>query len=157
MNSQKLFVSFWNIGLDNLPEGTFRRRSITGTDAKFCIEQVRQERNLFCVSDDDLFAPYKKRQHDNHAAMCELLTQEFGIRLSLDDFCSKAKDRDEDGDVYFINALSLAEVGSSSSLLVITCAYGFAKRKEPDELPAFDISPDTVQFHLIECVVPRDA
>jgi hypothetical protein len=89
--------------------------------------------------------------------MCQLLTQEFGITLSSDDFCSKANDRDEDGDVYFINALSFAEVGSSSSLLVITCAYGFAKRKEPDELPAFDLSPDTVRFHLIEWVVPGDA
>ena len=51
MNSQKLLISFWNISLDNLPEGTFIRRRITPDDARRYIEQARLANALLCVSD----------------------------------------------------------------------------------------------------------
>ena len=61
MNSQKLFISFWNICLDNLPEGTFIRRRITPDDARRYIEQARLANALLGVSDDDLLATYHER------------------------------------------------------------------------------------------------
>jgi hypothetical protein len=84
-----------------------------------------------------------------------LLTQEFGITLSLEDFCSQ--DRDEHGDTYFVNALDFAEVGPAGSLLVITCAYVLASGKEPGESPTFDYSlgDGAVSSNRVRCKTRR--
>ena len=70
MNSEKLFISFWNVCLDNLPEGAFIRRRITPEDAKRYSEQARLANALLCVSDDDLLAPHHKREREQHEALC---------------------------------------------------------------------------------------
>jgi hypothetical protein len=95
MNSQKLLVSFWNISLDNLPEGTFIRRRITPDDARRYSEQARLANALLCVSGDDLLAPYHKHEREQHEGLCKVLAEHFGIALSLKDFLSKDE---EDGD-----------------------------------------------------------
>jgi hypothetical protein len=56
MNSGKLFVSFWDLCLDNLPFGEFSHSCMSPCEARFCIEQARKEGRLLCVSRDDLLA-----------------------------------------------------------------------------------------------------
>lgn len=149
MNEKTLSISFWDICLDNLPEGGFRHRRITPEDAKLCIDQARQEGNLLCLSHADLAAPYQKREAEKHEALCRVLGGHFGITLSLEEFFSK--DETSDG-LYFGNPLSLVQVAADSRLLVVTCNYVFAKEKTATEFPAFDIAADTVTFHLLEAV-----
>ena len=69
MNRGKLFLSFWNICLDNLPLGQFTDRQLTPDDARLRIEQTRQEGRLLCASDDDLLDPYRKRERNNLASL----------------------------------------------------------------------------------------
>jgi hypothetical protein len=64
--------------------------------ARLRVERARYKENVRYVSDDHLFAPYKKRKHDNRSALCQVLTREYDIVLSLEDSCSK--DHDEHGD-----------------------------------------------------------
>ena len=68
MVAGRLFISFWDICLDNPPQGAFARRRITAADAKRRIEEARAENALLGLSADDLIAPYRKREHDNHTA-----------------------------------------------------------------------------------------
>src|SRR5438105_3741861 len=98
MATDRLFLSFWHICLDNLPEGTFIRRQIASADAKQQIEQARREGRLLCLSEDDLVAPYAEHERENHAALCRVLQHDFDIELSLEDFVPK---RSHGNDSYY--------------------------------------------------------
>ena len=150
INTGKLFISFWDICLDNLPEGAFRHRRITPDEARLSIAQARHENKLLCVSDDDIGAPYKKREAQNHEALCRVLGSHLGIALSLADLFSKHDD--ENDGLSFVNSLNCVQVHDHSRLLVVTCAYVPAKDKTPAGPPAFHIDPETVEFHIIETI-----
>jgi hypothetical protein len=66
---KRLLLSSWNICLDNLPEG-----------------EAQQANRISCVSQDDLLAPYHERELSNHNALCAVLGEHFGIKLSPEDF-----------------------------------------------------------------------
>jgi len=147
----RLFVSFWTISLDNLPEGTFRRRQMTPEAAKLCIEEARAADALLGLTDGDLLAPYGKDKRDRHEELCGVLRTEFGIELSLRDFCSK--ETDADGDIYFINPLTCAKVTENSPLMVVTCCYSPPTFElEGEEKLVFAIEPSSLEFHIIESV-----
>jgi len=141
----RLYISFWNICLDNLPEGNLTHHCMTLDDAKQCIEKAQQEKKLLCLSADDLLAPYHKRELKNHDALCKVLKKHFGIVLSLRDFVSK----DAAVGFYTINPLNCFQISGCDRLLVITCAYTTRKRSKKDAFN-FKIAPETVQFHRIE-------
>jgi hypothetical protein len=54
-----LYLSFWHLCLDNLPQGQFERGVTSTDDARTMICNARTDRNLLCVSKDDLLAPYR--------------------------------------------------------------------------------------------------
>jgi hypothetical protein len=147
MTAGNLFVSFWNICLDNLPEGGFARRRVSAADAKGYIEEARRNNLLLCVTDDDLLAPYRKRERKQHKELCDVLEEHFGISLPLSDFAGKAGD---DG-LYFINPLRCVQVTGGNRLLVVTCSYTRSKKKTKEPL-SLEIAPDSVEFHLIESI-----
>jgi hypothetical protein len=72
VKSAKLFVSFWNICLENLPDGTFVRRQLTPSAAKRAMMQARRNKSLLCVTQDDLLAPYCKRQRGWNGIRCKV-------------------------------------------------------------------------------------
>ena len=47
--ADRLFLSFWDLCLDNLPEGRCERRSISATDASLMIRAARENNTLQCV------------------------------------------------------------------------------------------------------------
>jgi hypothetical protein len=149
MKPGQLFVSFWDLCLENLPVGTFSRRRVPTPEAKAIIEQARRYGSLRCVTGDDLLAPYKKRERKNHDKPCRALGEHFGINLSLGDFADKHEIDGEDS--YTIHPLDFARVRGGDRLMVVTCDFTMAKEKG-DELVAFDIAPDSVKFHLFEAV-----
>jgi hypothetical protein len=149
--SETLSVSFWNICLGNLPEGTFTHRRIHPEEARQRIEEARAREELACFTADDLLAPYHKRDRDNHIALCRVLHENFGIWLGFSDFFTKP---DDDG-FYFNKPLDLARIEARSRLLVITCMYMLPNRKKSSPtLPRLRIDPSTVEFHLFQS---RDA
>jgi hypothetical protein len=151
MKPGQLFVSFWDVYLENLPVGTFSRRRVPTSDseAKAIIEPARRDASLRCVTRDDLLAPYKKRERKNHDKLCRALGEHFGIELSLRDFVDKHESDGEDS--YTIHPLDFARVRGGDRLMVVTCDFTMAKEKG-DELIAFDIAPDSVKLHLFEAV-----
>jgi hypothetical protein len=151
MDTESLYISFWHICLDNLPEGTFRHRRIPSDEASRYIEQARQDNRLRCVSHDDLGAPYKKRQAENHEALCKVLSEHWGITLSFEEFFSRHDDEEGEA-LYFVNGLDFAQIHGESRLLVVTCSYVFAEEKSAGEPRGFDIDPASVKFHLFEAV-----
>jgi hypothetical protein len=145
--TQQLYISFWNIGLQNLPNGNFRRRTLNAEAAKLLIEAVRRDGTVMAMTADDLLAPYKKRELEKHRELCGLLTERFGISLSLKEFFSKSGEGDT---LHFVNPLDVAVVGADSRLLVISCAYGALKPRLPGQALELEIAPDSVTFHLFE-------
>lgn len=149
MKPGQLFVSFWDLCLENLPVGTFSRRRVPAGDAQAIIEQARRDGSLRCASGDDLLAPYKKRERKNHDKLCRVLGERFGIELSLRDFVNESE---IDGKASCtIHPLDFVQVRGRDRLIVVTCDFSMAKEKG-DELVAFDIAPDTVKFHLFAAV-----
>jgi hypothetical protein len=144
----RLFVSFWDLCLENLPEGGFVRRRVAPGEARALIAQAREAQRLLCVSETDLMAPYHERERDNHAQLRRALEDQYEIVLSLEDFCDKSE---EDGeDLYFINPLSCAQVQGADRLMIVTCAYAFAEGRVAGADLRFEIAPDSIAFHLIE-------
>jgi len=75
--ANRLYVSFWDLCLDNLPQGRFERRMIGAGDASQMIRAAHTDRTLLRVSKDDLLAPYgtkKRRRYERTVcgAQCEL-------------------------------------------------------------------------------------
>jgi hypothetical protein len=48
--SGRLFLSVWDLCLDNLPQGRFERRVIAAVDAGAMIRTARADNTLLCVS-----------------------------------------------------------------------------------------------------------
>ena len=119
-----LFLSFWHIVLDNLPEGDFRHQQMQPNDAAYCINQAQSAGRLFCVSKDDLLAPYRKKEQKNHQELCEVLRETLGISLSLRDFCTEAREAGG-GSILLIQTLALAQIKDKDRLMVVTCNYKY--------------------------------
>jgi hypothetical protein len=130
-----------------LPEGAFTRRSLTPDESRLAVEQAREQGTLIGLSDDDLLAPYKRRERDNHDALRQVLSQHHGITLSLDDFCHTGED---EGQTYPIcNSLNVVQMQECDRLLVVTCWY-VPTHNTPDEPFISNIDPTSVTFDLIE-------
>jgi hypothetical protein len=143
----RLFLCFWDIELDNLPEGTISHRRITKEDARSRVEHARQEGRLLCVSNEDLLAPYRKRETQSHKELCAMLSEHFAIPLSLKDFVTAM---DHEGEPLYSTApLQCVQVQGKDRLLVVTCAYTMSPARGKSLLNS-QIAPETVEFHLIE-------
>jgi hypothetical protein len=149
MKHGRLFVSFWHIGLENIPIGSFAHRRVTPAEAKRLIDEARLAGTLYCASQDDLLAPYEERERRNHEKLCSVLGAQCGISLSIEDFV--VNENIESEETCSIRPLAFAEIEGSHCLLVVDCHYVMAKERQPGEL-RFDISPESLTFHLFEAI-----
>jgi hypothetical protein len=69
----RLYVAFWDLCLDNLPQGRFERRVLGAGDASQMIRAAHTDRSLLCVSKDDLLAPYRTKERRRHEELCAVL------------------------------------------------------------------------------------
>jgi len=155
--SDRLFLSFWDLCLDNLPPGRFERRVITAVDAGAMIQVARAADTLLCVSKDDLLAPYRARERRRHEELCAVLHANYHWSLGFEDFVSAF---DGDGsDVVSITPLQLAELKSGDSLLIVTCNYRIADNtgSTSDPQDRFVLAEDSVVFNLVTALFPREA
>jgi hypothetical protein len=105
---------------------------------------------LFCVSKDDLLAPFREREREKHQEFCAMLREQFGIKLSLRDFCTE--DKDESGPIFSIQPLQMAEIQNQNRFfMVITCAYQLGEKTKKGR-HLFSIAPSSVAFHLFESI-----
>lgn len=147
MKLARLHVSFWHLGLENVPEGNFVHRRLTPEQARRLIEEARQAGILGCVSHDDLLAPYRAREKRNHDALRRVLGEQYGIALSFEDFV--VEDKIDGEDISTIQPLALVEIDGSNRLMVVNCHYVMVNEAKKGTLD-FDIDPESVTFHLFE-------
>ncbi|MGH8134564.1 MAG: hypothetical protein ACRETG_09230 [Steroidobacteraceae bacterium] len=144
----RLFLSFWDICLENLPLGTFEHRAISAPEAREVIQSSRATKTLQCVTNDDLLAPYRQRERRRHQALCDLLRRNYDLPLDLDDFLITL---DEEPAVQSIAPLQLAELQPGQRLLIVRCDYQLADggKEKADPEDWFVLAQDSVAFHLI--------
>lgn len=145
-----LFISFWHLDLENFTEGTFTHRCVSPDEAKNLIDDSRARGSLRGVSQDDLFAPYNEREANHHEALRRVLADNHGLMLSLDDFLLEVDDF-EDGGEDTIHPLQFAQVDETSQLLVVNCSY-LMPRDRKEGAGSFEVSPESITFHLFEAV-----
>jgi hypothetical protein len=155
MKSRRLFLSFWDITLENLPEGNFRRRRLSPAEAKSCILEARRKKELVCVVDKDLLAPYRQIERSQQEELCAVLTKHYGIPLTLRHFLDRFEH--EGKRTYTVMPQIVAQVQHDNRLLVVTCR--FALKSNLKELwrtkrRLGEADPATVEFHLFEAVAP---
>lgn len=147
----RLFVSFWDVCLENLPVGRFERRQVTVSEAKALMAGARDAEALCCASKDDLFAPYEADALRKHEQLCAVLASCHGIELSMQDFLLR-----DDDNTSTVMPLSLVRLSPGDCLLVIGCGYTLADG--PGRLDErFDIAEDSLTFDLIEAASPPNA
>jgi hypothetical protein len=149
MITAHLYISFWDICLGNLPDGSFARRRIGTDEARQRIERARAGSTLIGLSHDDLLAPYHETARKKHDALRKVLAEHFDIALALADFLCERTDNAGEGPLYTVNSLDPIRIDGDHQLLVVTCAYGLTDEK-PQHPLAFEIIPSTVEFILIE-------
>lgn len=148
--ASQLFVSFWHICLDNFPVGEFRHRLLHLEEARTLITLARQQKQLYCVSDDDLLAPYHERALNKHRELCEVLQSHCEIHITLQDFVLNGASASDEL-LYLITPLKCVQVLKNKKLLVITCCYEWLGVQEKIET-AFKVSLSSIEFHLFEQV-----
>jgi hypothetical protein len=155
--ASQLYVSFWDLCLDNLPEGRFERRVIDAGEASAMICTARAEKTLQCVSNDDLLAPYRTNERRRQEELCAVLRARHGCPLLFEDFLSTFDDGG--AAVQSTTPLQMAELRPRDRLLVVTCGYQLAnKTDDPISLEDhFVLAVDSVGFHLISALSPRQA
>ncbi len=151
----QLFVSFWQLSLENIPEGTFVHRRVPPEEAKQLIEAAQQAGALRCGSQEDLLAPYNKRERNKHKKLCRTLGKHYGIALSLQDFMLEDNDEEDGSKGYTTYPLMLAQVEGSNRLMIVNCHYVLAKKQKKSKIK-FDVEPQSVTFHLFEAVGPNE-
>lgn len=151
--TEKLFLSFWALSLENLPVGQFIHRVLDVAEAKHLIDQAQQHNKLICVSAEDLLAPYNQRNLDDHKMLCQILQQHFRIEIKARDFCSSSQ---VDGEALFTTTpLQVVQISSVANLMVVNCCYSLPESRSPGR-PNFQIAPDSVEFHLITLYSEHD-
>ncbi len=103
-----LYVSFWDLCLDNLPQGRFERRVIGAGEASAMICAARADKTLLCVSKDDLLAPYRTKERRRHQELCTVLRASYNCPLRFEDFLTTLDD--EGTAVQSITPLQVAEL-----------------------------------------------
>jgi hypothetical protein len=107
------------------------------------MEGARANHALYGV-DDDLFAPYNSKRHDDHESLRRVLEQHCNIALTLHDFCVET-----DG-MLCVRAPELVQLRKGDCLLVVS--YAFVQVAPLTQPRALQIDPDSLEFHAIECV-----
>jgi hypothetical protein len=147
--ANRLYVSFWDLCLDNLPQAQFERRVIGAGDASQMIRAAHADKSLLCVSKDDLLAPYRAKKRRRHEELCAVLRASYDCPLRLEDFLTTFDDQETA--VESITPLQVAELKPGDRLLVVTCNYQLVdKTKRNGDLEdCFVLAADSVGFHLI--------
>jgi hypothetical protein len=167
MDHRTTYLSFWNIGLSNIPVGIFRRRALSTAEARSIVSAARASGTLVCVAKDDLGAPYCEKERERHRQLCALLREHADIDVHLEDFFGARCAR----------PLCQASVGSQRSILVVVdCYFTFdldiRAEIEATDTSAFDasskelalritkgsikksIDPESIQFYVFEQIEP---
>lgn len=155
MKSGWLFLSFWDVTLNNLPEGTFRRRRLSPAEAKSLILEARRKKKLVCVVKNDLLAPYRQVERSQQEELCAVLTDHYGIPLTLRNFLDRFEHEGKRS--YAVMPQVIAEVQDANRLVVVTCNFTLSdKMKElwRTKRRFGEADPATVEFHLFEAVTP---
>ncbi len=151
-----LYLSFWHLCLDNLPQGQFERGVISADDAGTMIRDARTDSTLLCVSKDDLLAPYRARERRRHEELCELLRIRHNFNIRFEDFLTTI---DDDGaSVQSIMPLEVVELRPKERLLIVTCNYQLTDKTDDhvDLEDRFVLAPDSVGFHLVAALPPEE-
>jgi len=153
----RLYLSFWHVCLDNLPQGDFTRGIISADDARTMIGDARTDRTLLCVSKEDLLAPYRARERRRHEQMCELLRVRYDFDIRFGDFLATF---DDDGtSVQSIMPLEVAELRPRDRMLIVTCNYQLTDKTDDhvDLEDRFVLAADSVAFHLVAALPSPNA
>jgi hypothetical protein len=153
--ASRLYISFWDVCLDNLPEGRFERRVIGAGEANAMICAARADQTLLCVSKDDLLATYRTKKRRHHEELCAVLRASYGCPLRFEDFLNTFDDGKSA--VQSITPLQVAELKRGDRLLVVACDYKLADRTQykADLEDRFVLAADSVGFHLISALSPH--
>ncbi len=147
--ARPLYLSFWHLSLENLPEGRFENRKVGAADASKLIYAARTDKTLQCVSHDDLLAPYKVKERRRHEELCSVLRKHYDCALHLEDFlCAFDEERP---DIKTAFPLDVVQLKRGDRLLIVTGGYEVLRGSASLE-DRFVLSPDSVEFNLIEAL-----
>jgi hypothetical protein len=154
--SSHLYLSFWHLCLENLPQGQFERSVISADDARAMIRDARTAKTLLCVSKDDLLAPYRTKERRRHEELCALLQTSCTLDIRFEDFLTTF---DEEGvSIQSVMPLEVVALRPKERLLIVTCNYRLIDKTDQhvDLEERFALTADSLGFHLITALPPQE-
>lgn len=133
-----LYLSFWDICLENFPTGIISHTILSPEEAKSLITQAKKKKRLFCVASG--------KKSTDRERLCGALRTRWSMDISEKDFLHKWGTKKEfELEIFPLNAVKME---GKEQFLVITNLYVFGKREK--KKMQFDIAPDTIEFHLFK-------
>jgi hypothetical protein len=155
--STHLYLSFWHLCLENLPQGQFERSVISADDTRAMIREARTAKTLLCVSKDDLLAPYRTKERRRHEELCELLQTSCTLDIRFADLLTTFDE--EATSIQSIMPLEVVQLRPKERLLIVTCNYRLIDKTDNHVglEDRFALTADSLGFHLITALTPREA
>jgi len=150
IGTPRLFLSFWDLCLDNLPIGRFERRQVPIDTARGLIHAARAEDRLLCVTSKDLLAPYGVKHLRRYRELCGLLAGKFSIAVGVEDFMSlEISVETEPPAARSVNPLQCVQLATGDQMLIATCHY-VMRYEHVDVDRRLSVEPDSLKFDLID-------
>ncbi len=146
----RLYLGFWSLSLRNLPTGGIQHRRIDAETAAQLICSARDRGTLQCGSSKDIVAPYRAKEARRHARLCAALSDHLNIPITQDEFLVTG----EDG-LTSIFPLDIVQLGPEDQLLIVDCCYQMVAARTENFEDRFEVSKDSIVFHLFEPEVSR--
>ena len=90
IESTYVYLSFWEICLENLPAGLISHKLIDKDEAKKLISDAKKDNNLFCVVSSNSELQKNRGEKKSPAQqLCSVLKEHCDIDISLKDFLHK--------------------------------------------------------------------
>jgi hypothetical protein len=147
--ASRLYVSFWDVCLDNFPQGRFEHSVVGAGDASQMIRAARVDKTLLCVTKDDLLAPYRTKERYRHEELCAVLRASYNCPVRFEDFLTTFDD--EEAVLQSVTPLQAVGLKPRDRLLVVTCGYQLADKPVHNTglVGRFVLAANSVSFHLI--------
>ena len=143
MVHDKLLVSFNDLCLANFIEWNYSHTIIWKDEVK---DVINNSKKLIWVSEDDLFAPYNKKEYEKTEKIINILNKDYWINISFDNFI------ETDEDSKFINPINIFSINKEIPLIVIEYNFTLKKRNKEKDLNIDDMFSlnKEFKFHIFK-------
>lgn len=139
-----VYLSFWDICLENFPTGIISHTILSPEEAKNLIARAKKDKQLFYV----VSPPYQNDGPSCVQQLCNVLRRHYDIKISPKDFLHKwGTGKKIEMHPFPLNGVTIKE---KDQLLVVSNNFTLDEEHKGNDKPHFGIVTESIKFHLFQ-------